>query len=265
MALYTVNPTAVVSPADVNQFTNILNGTTTGVQITNSARIRAQATGATSGGGGYAGQVAGSSPASGSFVAGDFVHDGTLGTMWVCTTGGSPGTWSALPTLISTVVLGTAVSSVTIPSLPAFNNLRVVWHCRTNSGNTSDNLVLTFNGDTAAHYVWEITSGTNTTVTASSGTGATSILVGTAVGGAGTSGVYSNGALDIVGFSQAASGHSLTVTGHWYACWSNSAATNQVGMTGGLYNPTATVTSLTLTPAAGQLVANSVISVYGWM
>lgn len=265
MALYTVNPTAVVSSADVNQIVNLLNGTTSGTQITNSARIRAQASGATSGGGGYAGQTAGAAPVAGTFVTGDFVSDGVLGTTWVCTAGGAPGTWAAPVTQVGTATLLASASSVTFSPLPAFTHLRLTWHSRTTSGNATDNMLLTFNGDTGAHYVWEIMSGTNTTVVASPSTGASNIVVGGTVGGTGTSGVYGNGAVDILGFAQAQSGHSLTVTGHWFACWSNSAATDQTGVAGGLYNPSAAITSLTLTPAAGQFAANSVFSVYGLM
>lgn len=40
----------------------------------------------------YAGATASAAPVSGTFVAGDFVVDLT-GKLWICTTGGTPGTW----------------------------------------------------------------------------------------------------------------------------------------------------------------------------
>ena len=43
----------------------------------------------------YAGATAGGPPASGTFSTGDFVAD-QLGYIWVCTAGGSPGTWYPL-------------------------------------------------------------------------------------------------------------------------------------------------------------------------
>jgi hypothetical protein len=41
----------------------------------------------------YAGATASGAPASGTFAVGDFVLDQT-GTIWVCTTAGTPGTWT---------------------------------------------------------------------------------------------------------------------------------------------------------------------------
>ena len=41
----------------------------------------------------YVGGVSGASPATGTFITGDFVLDVTLATVWICTAGGSPGTW----------------------------------------------------------------------------------------------------------------------------------------------------------------------------
>jgi hypothetical protein len=43
----------------------------------------------------YAGATTGGHPASGTFLAGDFVVDQT-GNIWVCTAGGTPGTWVAM-------------------------------------------------------------------------------------------------------------------------------------------------------------------------
>lgn len=265
MALYTVQPGSVVNAADPNQFTNILNGTTTGVQVTVGSRIRATSTGASSGSGGYVGQVAGASPASGTFVTGDIVTDGSKGTTWLCTAGGTPGTWVALPTQIGTTTLSSTSASVTFSSIPAFTHLRVHWHVRTNSGNTNDNMLLRFNGDSGANYDFQLIEGSNATATASASTGQTSILIGTAVGGTGTSGFFSNGVVNVVGASQAASGHVATVTGTWYACWSGTAATSQAGTTGGLWVPSGAITSITLLPAAGSFAAGSAFSLYGLM
>lgn len=41
----------------------------------------------------FVGQVAGAAPVSGTFVTGDWVYDVSLACTWLCTAGGSPGTW----------------------------------------------------------------------------------------------------------------------------------------------------------------------------
>ena len=51
-------------------------------------------TGATAGGR-FAGATASGAPASGTYLTGDFVIDRS-GSLWICTTGGTPGTWAQL-------------------------------------------------------------------------------------------------------------------------------------------------------------------------
>lgn len=89
--LYLVTNGNSISSADLNQIVNLLNGSTnTPMNVAN--RIQASFTGATSQSG-YVGGVNGAAPTSGSFLTGDLVVDQT-GCAWICTTGGSPGTWT---------------------------------------------------------------------------------------------------------------------------------------------------------------------------
>lgn len=80
-----------VSAPDINQLVNLLNGTTASIPVQVNNRIQAALTGATAQSG-YVGATASGSPVSGTFLAGDFVEDQT-GLWWICTAGGSPGTW----------------------------------------------------------------------------------------------------------------------------------------------------------------------------
>src|SRR5260221_314847 len=91
MALYTVSAGNVALAADLNQLVNLLNGTTTDTQVTVANRIRAQLTGATAASG-YVGGNASGAPTSGTFATGDEVINQD-GSIWVCTAGGTQGTW----------------------------------------------------------------------------------------------------------------------------------------------------------------------------
>ena len=71
----------------------------------------------------YVGGTASGAPTSGTFAAGDFVIDQT-GAVWVCTAGGTPGTWNALTRQgdaaaggISLGALGFAIATMPVMSM----------------------------------------------------------------------------------------------------------------------------------------------------
>jgi hypothetical protein len=91
--------------------TGALNGTAatfTG-ELTGSDLVPSGLTGATTATR-YVGGTVNSAPASGTFAKGDFVVDQS-GTIWVCTTAGTPGTWTT--TISSHLSLRTASATVT--------------------------------------------------------------------------------------------------------------------------------------------------------
>jgi hypothetical protein len=167
--------------------------------------------------------------------------------------------------LAPTQKLGSAANTVTFTSIPAVNNLLITWRTRTTSGNSNDNMFLQFNSDTGLHYGAELLDATGTTAAASSNAinSASGVLIGVITGGAGSAGYGSCGFAFIPGFSQAASGTQLDCVSTWFAAWGTGASNMFAGISGGAYNPSAAVTSLTLNPANGQLVAGSVFSLYG--
>lgn len=100
MALYTVTTGNTALAADLNQVVNLLNGSDTATQLTVSNRIRAQLVGATAASG-YVGGTTTGAPTSGTFALGDFIvtQDGVV---WICTTAGSPGTWTRAGVVLDT-------------------------------------------------------------------------------------------------------------------------------------------------------------------
>lgn len=166
--------------------------------------------------------------------------------------------------LIQTNTLTATTASVTITVPSGYNSLNFSWHSRTTSANTNDDLSLTLNSDSGANYDWQIVATLNTTTTATVSIGSTGIRLGTTVGGTGSAGYFGNGNVWLTGVGQAGSGHNLTVTGNWYACWSNTAATSSSGTVGALYRPSTAITSVTITPNGGvSFAAGSVFSLYG--
>jgi len=263
VALYTVNNGSVVNAADVNQFTNLLNGTTTNTSVTVANRIRAQLTGATTGTGGYTGQVAGAPPGSGTFLTGDVVTDGSLGTVWVCSNGGSPGSWNAVPTQIATQTLISAAASVTFSSIPAFNHISVTWKTRATDNNAAEQLYLRFNGDTASHYLWENNQANN----AGAVSGATSaglvgqIQIATIPANSATSGFFGAGQFTVPYFNDSTNFAAVSGTASAFATVTNMWS----GTYSGMYNQAVTLTSLTVFAATSNLAIGSRFSLYGWM
>lgn len=98
--LYSLANTGVVS----SLYVPLAGGTMTG-QLTTPDVAVSGLTGATAASR-YAGATASGAPASGTFMAGDFVIDQT-GKVWICTAGGTPGTWAAAgPTIPVTIAQG---------------------------------------------------------------------------------------------------------------------------------------------------------------
>lgn len=95
MALYSATPGAAPAAADLNQIINLLGGTTPQLIASMSVanRIRAQLTGATATSG-LVGVTVNGPPASGTFVLGDLALDTGFACLWICTTAGSPGSWT---------------------------------------------------------------------------------------------------------------------------------------------------------------------------
>lgn len=72
--------------------------------VTGTALVPSGLTGATTASR-FVGATAGGAPVSGTFVAGDVITDAANGLVWVCHTGGSPGTWISLANLSSSQTL----------------------------------------------------------------------------------------------------------------------------------------------------------------
>lgn len=164
-----------------------------------------------------------------------------------------------------TQTLSSTTASVTFTGIGSkFTNLSVFWSGRDTSGNLSDQLLLQFNGDTAAHYGYQYAQGQGSTASASSLAigGSTYIVAGNITGGGATAGYYGGGRFDVLGWNKSASGRNAVVSGTGFVIGSNTTTGVIEGVFGGTYTPSAQLTSFTLTPASGSFAAGTQVSVY---
>src|ERR1019366_7232114 len=103
----------------------------------------------------YVGATTSGAPASGTFSTGDFVIDQS-GKVWICTSGGTSGTWVALSPgagPYATQTLGSPAASITFSSIPGgYGNLRVLAVGASNTAAETTRWNLRFNGDSGNHY-----------------------------------------------------------------------------------------------------------------
>ena len=126
----------------------------------------------------YVGATASGAPASGTFVVGDFVIDQTA-KIWVCTTAGSPGTWTQITSSNGGVTSFNSRAGAVAPTSGDYTAAQV-----TNAADKSSASAQTFTGNLSAP-----------TVSASglTGTTAASRYVGGTTSGAPTSGTFALG------------------------------------------------------------------------
>lgn len=224
----------------------------------------------------YTGGTAGGPPSSGTFNTGDHVVDTVYNTEWLCTAGGSPGTW--IPTngrvlLVSTSLSGASNSSTSI-ILPAvasnFKTLRIEYDVQM-SGTAAQGAQLfeiTFNNNASANYQWikiAFTDGgaANSIVTQSTNAQTQGIIgfawnsnTGSPTNGSG------RGFVEMPGFRET----TFNKTWFWQSAAGDGTTTglSTAGSGNGAWNNTGAVSNLQVfTAASGTWVSPSVVNVYG--
>lgn len=165
-----------------------------------------------------------------------------------------------------TQILGGTTASISFTGLPAVNHLEVRWQARTTSGNVSDNMLMRVNSDSGANYGSQDVIGQNTTASAvtTNVNSGSAILVGNCAGGTAPSGYYGAGQINALGWAKSGSGHQVSVVATAFVAAGTSGGNQIAGVFGGAYNPSATLTSITLLPGTGSFAANSTFSLYAF-
>lgn len=170
------------------------------------------------------------------------------------------------PVLLATNTLLVPQANVmlSVPASTVYNFLTVKWRARSSAAVAGEQLYLQLNSDTGSNYVTQDVEGQNASAVTAGHSGAltTKIQLGTITGASATSALwFASGNFEVAGASDATNYKTAQGTGTAFSTTTQS----YMGMYGGQWNSAATVTTITLFAATGNLVIGSVFSMYGSM
>lgn len=161
--------------------------------------------------------------------------------------------------LISTTLVTSAVASVTFSSLNAATYKHLQFRItERSSASVNSQLYLRFNGDTGANYSEHLLAGGGSGTMSTYGGGSVNFApMGSGVESGNTANLFTTRIIDILDFSSA----SKNTTVREFYGFSGSAS--KVGLYSSAWYNTAAVTSILVAMNAGNIEANSRISLYG--
>lgn len=165
-----------------------------------------------------------------------------------------------MPQLLGSTILASSQASISISIPSGYNHLKCTFTGRQDSGSGGAFAFIQLNGDSGANYAWQVLYGNMTTTTAATSAGAVAgMRVGVLPGSGDTANYFGTGEFTLGNVSSAVF---KPVSSYFHAAMS--AANAYSGTGGGTWASTAVVTSVTLYPFTGNLVAGSSLSIYGW-
>lgn len=169
--------------------------------------------------------------------------------------------WVYGPQLIAKRLLTATTASITlsVPTAPAFSELRLAWNARGDNASPATFLCVQFNADTGSHYLWQNNQAHSAAAgPGNSGAPTISIEVGTMAAASATSGYVGGGEFVVSNASgttfKAVSAHSTTM---------DSTTDGFSGTYGGLWLASVQISSITLFPLNGNFIAGSAFYLYG--
>jgi hypothetical protein len=168
-------------------------------------------------------------------------------------------TLNARPQLLGSTILTSSQPSITIPIPAGFNHLDVVWTGRQDFGSGGAFAFVRINNDAGNNYTFQKLYGSGATATSNNGGIQNGIHIGVVPGSGDTVNYFGTGRFLVGNISSSVF---KPVSGSFAGMVSVS--NGYAGEAGGIWASTAAVTSVSLLPGAGNLVAGSSMSVYGW-
>lgn len=193
-------------------------------------------------------------------LTGPLVIPPAIGTAAVATSYGS------MPVKLAETLLSGSVASISWTGIPAgFRHLKVDLYSRTDRVNVSDNVILQFNGDTAANYDYELLSGTGTGPNGAAGEALATafILLGATCAASATANYF--GCLEARIKHYAGTTGNKHVNSHSGRFTSNGTGTGQVDIVAGHWRTAATaINRIDLKPSVGpNFVAGTLATLWG--
>lgn len=162
------------------------------------------------------------------------------------------------PSLIASVTLAADAATVTFSNIPqSYRHLRLMAAIRSSLAAGTDDVALRINGDAVSgNYFWKrLIGGTGTAVSADTGTGVASMVVGKCAADSNTAAEFSGLVVDLPGYS----------TAKFQNVTAQSSETNDYVVLGsGAHYVAGPTTSVTLFVANGNVRAGSLLSLYGF-
>ena len=166
---------------------------------------------------------------------------------------------------IATTYLEVDVASVTFSSLGSYEHLqlRISAKSARSTSYTNDDIMMRFNGDTGSNYSYHRITGEDTTPDADATSSGSYIKVSSIQSDAGLSGAANYGGLIVDILDYADDGNKNTTVMGASGLTVAPIGKNRVTFFMGLWNNTDDVTSIVLTPANGDFIRGSEISLFG--
>lgn len=160
----------------------------------------------------------------------------------------------------STVTVGSGgAASISFSSIPAtYTDLKIVVSARVDSAAVYDNLKVSINGSSSAIYSDKLVYGNGTAAASAGNSTSTYEPFFYSVNSTATASVFSNGEIYFPNYTSA------NYKSYSIDCVTENNATSSVtALAAALWSSTAAITSVTFTPASGNLVQYSTASLYG--
>jgi hypothetical protein len=206
-----------------------------------------------------AGGTGGGPPASGTFVTGDVVADTANAALWICTSGGTSGTW--IPVGGRARIFSTSGASASynfsIPSSITANRIEVYWRGKSTAAIHNGSLNLQLNSDTGTNYQFERLEAQNGTVASAINVAQTFMQVSSIGGTLSTANYKASGTFIIEGVTDTTGFPMVLGTGGLFDVSGNAFT----GVFAGQHLASGGVTSFQLFPSSGW-DANSYMAVY---
>jgi hypothetical protein len=167
--------------------------------------------------------------------------------------------FGAYDSIATTTVGSGGSSSVTFSSIPAtYTHLQIRVLARDSRANVATNLVIRFNGDTAANYADHVLYGNATSAVAGADVSQTSTVAMRAAGNNAAANSFGAGVIDILDYANTSKYKTMRSLSGF-----EDNSDGQIWLMSGLWMSTSAVTSINIAPTTSPILQYSSFALYG--